>query len=269
MLSGLLPLLRESPPYARIRGAVQERRPMWVQGPAGAEKAYLLGALLADPEVAVETTVIVLPGRDAAGAPGGGRADHPPAAGLRPAAPSPLGRATAGGAVPDPARGAVGARHLPRPADRLRLRAAAARRGPRADGGARRGGRTLPPRPRAPPPPTGRRPLPHRTVRRGGGVAARVCPGDAAQHPRGRGGRPAAAARTGRGPHRNPAGLPPPRLADRARRGTRARRAGPRAAGAPGRRGGGAPYFLDCRQRAARGTAAARTVHSARRGAAV
>ena len=39
---------------------------MWVQGPAGAEKAYLLGALLADPEVAVETTVIVLPGRDAA-----------------------------------------------------------------------------------------------------------------------------------------------------------------------------------------------------------
>src|SRR3972149_6650124 len=66
MLSGLLPLLRESPPYARIRGAVQERRPMWVQGPAGAEKAYLLGALLADPEVAVETTVIVLPGRDAA-----------------------------------------------------------------------------------------------------------------------------------------------------------------------------------------------------------
>src|SRR3989304_5744007 len=65
MLSGLLPLLRESPPYARIRGAVQERRPMWVQGPAGAEKAYLLGALLADPEVAVETTVIVLPGRDA------------------------------------------------------------------------------------------------------------------------------------------------------------------------------------------------------------
>ena len=66
MLSGLLPLLRESPPYARIRGAVQERRPLWVQGPAGAEKAYLLGALLADPEVAVETTVIVLPGRDAA-----------------------------------------------------------------------------------------------------------------------------------------------------------------------------------------------------------
>src|SRR3972149_5318860 len=53
MLSGLLPLLRESPPYARIRGAVQERRPMWVQGPAGAEKAYLLGALLADPEGAV------------------------------------------------------------------------------------------------------------------------------------------------------------------------------------------------------------------------
>src|SRR3990172_4763658 len=66
MLSGLLPLLRESPPYARIRGAVQERRPMWVQGPAGAEKAYLLGALLGDPEGAVETTVIVLPGRDAA-----------------------------------------------------------------------------------------------------------------------------------------------------------------------------------------------------------
>ena len=47
MLSGLLPLLRESPPYARIRGAVHERRPMWVQGPAGAEKAYLLGALQA------------------------------------------------------------------------------------------------------------------------------------------------------------------------------------------------------------------------------
>src|SRR3989304_5330330 len=66
MLSGLLPFLRESPPYARIRGSVQERRPMWVQGPAGAEKAYLLGALLAAPEVAVETTVIVLPGRDAA-----------------------------------------------------------------------------------------------------------------------------------------------------------------------------------------------------------
>src|SRR3972149_4022247 len=147
MLSGLLPLLRESPPYARIRGAVQERRPMWVQGPAGAEKAYLLGALLADPEVAVETTVIVLPGRGAAGrlagaagAAGDGRADDRPAAGLRPAAPSPLGRATAGGAAPDPARGAVGARHLPRPAGRLRLRAAAACRGTRADGGARRGG---------------------------------------------------------------------------------------------------------------------------------
>src|SRR3989304_4331526 len=200
MLSGLLPLLRESPPYARIRGAVQERRPMWVQGPAGAEKAYLLGALLADPEVAVAATGIVLPRRGAAagappplrscsggppgllpvlggdafcagatlprrgggvagaaGAPGDGRADHRPAAGLRPAAPSPLGRATAGGAVPDPARGAVGARALPRPADRLRLRPAAARRGPRADGGARRGDRPLPSRPRAPPPRTARR----------------------------------------------------------------------------------------------------------------
>src|SRR3989304_3879126 len=85
MLSGLLPLLRESPPYARIRGAVQERRPMWVQGPAGAEKAYLLGALLADPEVAVETTVIVLPGRDAAERLGGGLPLFAPALAGRPA----------------------------------------------------------------------------------------------------------------------------------------------------------------------------------------
>src|SRR3990172_8414761 len=193
MLSGLLPLLRESPPYARIRGAVQERRPMWVQGPAGAEKAYLLGALLADPEVAVETTVIVLPGRDAAERLAGDLTLFAPALAdrlafspywegtpfvraqpsldavaewrARPAAPSPLGRATAGGAAPDPARGAVGARHLPRPAGRLRLRAAAACRGTRADGGARRGDRPLP---------SGRRPLPHRTVRRRGGVAAGV-----------------------------------------------------------------------------------------------
>src|SRR3989304_355299 len=85
MLSGLLPLLRESPPYARIRGAVQERRPMWVQGPAGAEKAYLLGALLADPEVAVETTVIVLPGRDAAERLGGGHPHFSPSLPGRPA----------------------------------------------------------------------------------------------------------------------------------------------------------------------------------------
>src|SRR3972149_6102185 len=53
MLSGLLPLLRESPPYARIRGAVQERRPMWGQGPAG-------GALR-EPLVMGAPTIALLP----------------------------------------------------------------------------------------------------------------------------------------------------------------------------------------------------------------
>ncbi len=66
MLNGLLPLLRESPPYALIRGALRERRPTWVQGPAEAEKAYLLASLLTNPEAGVGTAVIVLPGRDAA-----------------------------------------------------------------------------------------------------------------------------------------------------------------------------------------------------------
>jgi len=66
MLNGLLPLLRESSAYARIREAVRERRPLWVQGPAGAEKAYLLTALLTDPAAAITTAALVLPGRDAA-----------------------------------------------------------------------------------------------------------------------------------------------------------------------------------------------------------
>src|SRR3989304_359448 len=173
MLSGLLPLLRESPPYARIRGAVQERRPMWVQGPAGAGKGYLLGALLAGPEVAVETTVIALPGRDAAERLAGDLTLFAPALADRlafspywegtpfvRAQPSPDAVAEWRGALGGP--GVGGAAHRPA---RLRLRPAAARRGPRADGGARRGDRPLP---------SGRRPLPHRTVRRRGGVAARV-----------------------------------------------------------------------------------------------
>ncbi len=65
MLSGLLTLLRESPPFAPIRDAVRQHRPLWVLGPAGAEKAYLLAALLTDPE-APQTALAVLPGRDAA-----------------------------------------------------------------------------------------------------------------------------------------------------------------------------------------------------------
>ena len=66
MLSGLLTLLRESPPFAQIRDAVRQHRPLWVLGPAGAEKAYLLAALITDHEAPLQTVLVVLPGRDAA-----------------------------------------------------------------------------------------------------------------------------------------------------------------------------------------------------------
>jgi transcription-repair coupling factor (superfamily II helicase) len=67
MLSGLLSLLQESGPYAAIRAAVRAPRPAWIQGPSGAEKGYVLAALLADPAVGAQTVLIVTPTRDAAG----------------------------------------------------------------------------------------------------------------------------------------------------------------------------------------------------------
>ncbi|MGH2454089.1 MAG: transcription-repair coupling factor [bacterium] len=67
MLSGLLSLLRESHAYAAIHETVAAPRPAWIQGPAGAEKGYLLAALCADPGLALQTVLIITPTRDAAG----------------------------------------------------------------------------------------------------------------------------------------------------------------------------------------------------------
>ncbi len=67
MLSGLRSLLQESGRYAAIRAALAAPRPVWIQGPSGAEKGYLLATLLADPAAGAKIVLAVSPTRDAAG----------------------------------------------------------------------------------------------------------------------------------------------------------------------------------------------------------
>ena len=66
-LRGLLPLLGGQPEYNQALEAVRAGRRLWVVGPAGSEKAFVVAALAHDLDLAASgTVVIVTPSRDAA-----------------------------------------------------------------------------------------------------------------------------------------------------------------------------------------------------------
>ncbi|MDR7509018.1 MAG: transcription-repair coupling factor [Armatimonadota bacterium] len=65
-LSGLLPLLRNLPEYARALAALRDGRHPLVVGPARAEKAYLLAALAEDLTLARGHVLVICPSQDAA-----------------------------------------------------------------------------------------------------------------------------------------------------------------------------------------------------------